>query len=152
MIHNVVKCLCRCFHGLATYELHFEVLSCSEAADAKHIPLEHELKTLILITDLGQCALHVRGNKRASLRKVKKFLNVRQAYLASEKHLASLGLEPGTVCPLLNPVWKLKHLISKGAVSLDYVSTNNGTRSKYFIFSPNLLLHAADVSVGDFEA
>ena len=51
------------------------------------------------------------------------------------------------VCAVLNPVWGFQHLISANLLSLDYVSTNNGTRDKYLIFSPRLLLDAERASV-----
>ena len=128
-----------------------EVVTCEQAAREKGIPLENELKTLVLETSLGLRALHLRGNKKASLRSVKRFLHAEQAHIASSERLDTLRLLPGTVCPLLEPVWSLSHLVSSQVLQLAFVSTNNGTRRGYYRFSPSILLSAKDVSIGEFE-
>jgi prolyl-tRNA editing enzyme YbaK/EbsC (Cys-tRNA(Pro) deacylase) len=138
--------------SLPTHALPHEVISCSQAAAAKGISLANELKTLIVTTSRQNYALHLPGDKHASLRKVKTFLNVEQAFLLSREKLLEMGLVPGTVSPIIEPVWSLPHLISKNVLLLQFVSTNNGTRSKYFNFQPQLLLQARSFSVGDFEA
>ena len=137
---------------MPVYELASDVLSCTEAASAKSIPLENELKTLIITTGTQKFALHIRGDRRASLRKVKRFLNSEQAYMVSPQRLAEMGLKIGTVSPVLEPVWSLPHLISQNILDLDFVSTNNGTRHGFFRFSPRVLLEARSSSVGDFDA
>ncbi len=38
--------------------LDHDVITCGEAAAAKHIPLSHELKTLVLDTSMGVVAAH----------------------------------------------------------------------------------------------
>ncbi len=136
---------------LTAFSLDAPVTTCSEAAAAKQIPLSNELKTLILLTESGPYAVHVRGDRRVSLRRVKSFLGSEQASMASLEYLKSMGLEPGTVCPVLDPVWKLPHLISSSVLPLDFVSTNNRTRSRFFRFPPQLLLQAQRAFVGDFE-
>lgn len=122
------------------YQLDYEVFSCEQASKAKKIPLEHELKTIILSTSKGYVAIHICGNRRVNLREVKNFLKCKEASLCSLKELSQMGLSPGTVCPLYEPIWSMHHLISKHVLSLKYVSTNNGTRTGYYIFSPKVLL------------
>jgi prolyl-tRNA editing enzyme YbaK/EbsC (Cys-tRNA(Pro) deacylase) len=136
---------------LPTFELSQDVITCAEAAASKKIPIENELKTLVLKTSDGLRALHIRGDKQASFRKVKKHLDVQQASMASAEDLDLLGLLPGTVCPILEPVWNLRHLIDAKVLELEFVSTNNGTRSHYFRFSPQILLAADEVGIGDFD-
>jgi prolyl-tRNA editing enzyme YbaK/EbsC (Cys-tRNA(Pro) deacylase) len=136
---------------LQSFELAHEVISCSEASSAKGIPLANELKTLILKTSVGYYALHLPGGSRASYRKVKRFLSVDEAFLLSPSELNGIGLLSGTVSPVFEPVWSMSHLISSSVLELQFVSTNNGTRTRYVTFSPGLLLDARDVSVGDFE-
>lgn len=137
---------------LEAHWLPYKVLSCADAALAKGIPLENELKTLVLSVDFGKVvAVHVRGNRHLSLRSVKQYLNVEQALLMDIVSLASLGCVPGTVCPFLPPVWGIQQLISKEVLTLNYMSTNNGTHTGYFLFAPKLLQEVPSWAVGEFE-
>jgi prolyl-tRNA editing enzyme YbaK/EbsC (Cys-tRNA(Pro) deacylase) len=138
-------------HSMSSYLLDRPVVTCSEAAMAKQIPLQMELKTLILETSAGLVAVHVPGDRSISLRAVKKALKCREAKLASRGTLAALGLAPGTVTPLLDPVWYMHHLLCESVLALPFVSTNCGTLTGYFKFSPQVLLHAANVTVGPFS-
>ncbi len=138
-------------HRMRQRPLPRDVVTCEEAASAKHIPLANELKTLLLRTSNGLMALHLRGDRRASLRAVKAVLPVKQAYLAEDSDLAELGLAPGTVCAVLDPIWKLPHLISRSVLDLKWVSTNSGTQNSFFRFSPRILLKAKPI-VGDFDS
>jgi prolyl-tRNA editing enzyme YbaK/EbsC (Cys-tRNA(Pro) deacylase) len=136
---------------LPAYQLETEVVSCEQAAAAKKIPLANELKTIIVNTTLGIRAVHVPGNRKVSLRAVKRALGCRQAFITSPESLRTLGLEPGTVCPVLDPVWAMTHLISAAVLELEFVSTNNGTLSRYLRFPPQLLLQAKRIMIGKFE-
>ena len=137
--------------SLSARWLNHKVVSCSQAAAAKNIPLQNELKTLILRTADGLYAVHLRGNKKLSLRAVKRFLNVKEACLLSVLEMNTIGLTPGTVCPFLLPVWNMRQLLSSTLLDLEFVSTNNGTLTGYFIFQPQLLLNVPHVELGDFE-
>lgn len=128
------------------------VVTCAQAAAAKGIPLEDELKTLLLITCRGLVALHLPGDGAASLRRVKDVLDVRQACLAAPDDLRARGLLPGTVSAVRNPVWSLPHLVSARLLRRKLVSTNNGTRFGYHVFRPDILLSADSVLIGEFEA
>jgi prolyl-tRNA editing enzyme YbaK/EbsC (Cys-tRNA(Pro) deacylase) len=128
-----------------------EVVSCRQAADAKNLPLQNELKTLILRTTSGIYAVHLRGDQMLSLRAVKRFLHVKEAHLLSVLELSNIGLTPGTVCPFLPPVWNMPQLLSSKLLDLEFATTNNGTLTGYFIFKPQLLLNVPHVELGDFE-
>jgi prolyl-tRNA editing enzyme YbaK/EbsC (Cys-tRNA(Pro) deacylase) len=128
-----------------------DVVTCQEAAEAKNIPLKHELKTLILKTSRGLVALNLRGDQDASLRRVKEVLRCQEAYLAETGDLVRLNLSQGTVCPILEPTWSLPQLIDFDLLALEYVSTNNGTYRGYFKFDPKLLLNASSVTRGHFK-
>jgi prolyl-tRNA editing enzyme YbaK/EbsC (Cys-tRNA(Pro) deacylase) len=137
---------------LQPHKLSEEVISCRQAATAKGIPLKNELKTLIIQTSAGMYAVHLPGNKGASFRAIKKFLNVDEAFLANETQMQQLGLIAGTVSPVKQIVWNLPHLISQELLELEFVSTNDGTRSGYVIFDPKILLKAQNARVGRFSA
>lgn len=128
------------------------VVSCEDAAAAKGIPLSQELKTLLVDTSDGVVAVHVRGNETVSFRKVKEALNVSEAKLASRDQLDRLGVLPGTISPVIEPIWKLRHLLDTDVLAHEYVSTNNGSLTAYVTFDPKLLLQARDVKCGKFAA
>lgn len=130
--------------------LNYEVISCIQASKAKGIPLKNEIKTLLLSTSLGLRAAHLPGNKCLDHRKVKNALQVNDESLASPQVLNGLGISPGTVCVLREPVWSMKHLFSHELMDLEYISTNDGTRTGYFIFKPRLLLLSNKYEIGDY--
>ena len=136
---------------LEEYKLDKPVVTCKEAAQAKGIPLENELKTLVLQTSNGFVAIELPGDATASLRNIKDALEVKEAYLAGPETLAKLGLEPGTVSAVSAPVWDMPHLISKRLMNLNEVSTNSHNKKGYYRFEPSLLLKAKEVMIGDFE-
>lgn len=131
--------------------LEYEVFTCKEAADIKKIPLKNELKTMILTTTKGYVAVHLRGDMKVNLREVKNILNCKEAYLCSLKELEEMGLSVGTVNPFNEYVWYMHHLISKDILSMKYVSTNNGTRKGYYLFSPKVLLLTKKHYLGKFS-
>lgn len=136
---------------LRVHHLEVPVVTCEEAARARGVPLAHELKTLLLQTHHGIIAIHLPGDGILSLRKVKARLETAQAYLADPEELQQLGLTPGTVSAVLDPVWSMPHLISRRLLGMSNVTTNNGTLTGYFEFDPAVLAEAADVIVDDFE-
>jgi len=137
--------------NLKEYKLDKPVVTCIEAAQAKGIRLENELKTLLLQTSNGFVAIELPGDAKASLRKVKDALEVKKAHLASPEELNKLGLEIGTVSAVRAPVWDMPHLLSKRLLNLDEISTNNGSKKGFYRFPPSLLLKAKTVMIGDFE-
>ena len=136
---------------LKEYKLDRPVVTCMEAAQAKGIHLENELKTLLLETSNGFVAIELPGDATASLRKIKDFLEVKKAHLADPETLDQLGLGPGTVSAVRPPVWGMHHLVSKRLLNLDEISTNSGNKNGYYRFEPSLLLKAEKVNIGDFE-
>ncbi len=96
-------------------------------------------------------ALHLLGDGEASLRAVKNAMGVKQASLAAASTLAGIGLQPGTVCAVKDPVWNMPHLVTRRVLSKDMVSTNDGTHRGFYRFHPTVLLEADSVMVGDFE-
>jgi len=131
--------------------LDHEVVRCEEAAKARGIPLQNELKTLILKTPTGLIAAHLPGDGELSLNAVKNATIERNLRIADPGDLVTIGLQAGTVCPILNPVWEMSHVISKRLLSLDFVMTNNGTKTGYFKFDPVVLTNANSVIIGNFE-
>jgi prolyl-tRNA editing enzyme YbaK/EbsC (Cys-tRNA(Pro) deacylase) len=138
-------------HTLQSHRASKATITCKDAAAVRGVPLSNELKSIILTTSNGIIVVHVPGDKYVSLRAVKLALGSAQAQLAAPSVLSELSLTPGTVCAVLDPVWSLRHLISKEVLDLTYVTTNDGTKEGYFVFSPELLLKAEQVQVGAFS-
>ncbi len=137
---------------LKVFELARPVVSCASAAEAKGVPLTRELKSLLLQTDHGLVLAHLPGDRRLSLRAVKRLLGTHQALLADDKLLTSLGLAPGTINPFQSELWELPHLISPHVLTMSWVTSNAGSLTTYIVFPPRLLLDAARSYVGDIEA
>jgi prolyl-tRNA editing enzyme YbaK/EbsC (Cys-tRNA(Pro) deacylase) len=102
------------------------------------------------MTSEGTCVVHVPGDCTVSLRKIKKYLGADEVYIADPELLLELGLGPGTVCAVLDPVWSMCHLVDERVLEVPEVVTNNGTRNGYFSFDPDELRSARRVSIGDF--
>jgi prolyl-tRNA editing enzyme YbaK/EbsC (Cys-tRNA(Pro) deacylase) len=134
--------------SLRRYVLPEPVVSCASAAAAKGIPLQHELKSLVIQTDAGLVVTHIPGDRSLSLRAVKRCLSTTQARLAD---LSDLDLAPGTVHPFHARLWKLHHLVSREVLGLGWVSTNAGELTTYVVFDPMMLLCARHVSLGTFS-
>ena len=125
------------------------VITCEEAADAKGIPLARELKSLLVSTSQGVLLVHLRGTDRLSLRKLKRTLGLQEAYLAPAKILASMGLGPGCICPLLPSLWELPQVVDQGVLVIGILSTNAGRPDHYVFLSPEDLLAAPKVTTAD---
>lgn len=132
-------------------ELPRNVVTCEEAAMAKGIELKNELKSLILETSDGLVVVHLQGDRRLSLRKVKEYLSVKEAYIASNDLIKEHGLISGTVSAILDPVWSFTHLIDKDIFDLDFVSTNAGSLNRYFKFDPKILVSAKNIHIANIS-
>ncbi len=132
-------------------DLDRRVFSCRSAARAKGVPLEHELKSLLIAYDGDYLVAHVRGNRRLSLRAVKNEMEAEQARLADPADLNMFDVSRGTLFPFKDTLWAKPQLITEEVLELDWVTTNYGDLSKYVEFPPRLLLKAADHRVGHFE-
>jgi len=138
------------FKNMIYYPLEKDVVSCEEAASAKGIPLQNELKSLILDTNKGLYLLNIPGDRFANLRSVKTILNVKNAYLADHNILNNLKVQSGTITPLLKQIWALPQLLSLEVLKYDFVSTNAGVLDKYIIFKPKILMAHPNVITGHF--
>lgn len=128
-----------------------EVITCHSAAEVRGHDIERELKSLVLTSSRGICVVHVPGNRRVSLRKIKShFGGDAQAYMLDPGELLDMQLGAGVVCAVLEPVWSMLHLIDGKVLEHKKVVTNNGTRNGYFDFDPHVLKSARHIAIGDF--
>jgi len=129
-----------------------KVVSCEEAANARGISENDELKTLLL-TGKESYFVHLAGNKMLNLRSVKKITGQKNLSIASEEFLSSeFDLSAGTVTPLNQVVWSAKHVVDYEIFEKKLVYTNDGTLDGYIAFSPSKLFkvyeECASLSIG----
>lgn len=130
----------------------FDVVSCGEAAAARNVPVRNELKHILLSTSKGMCIVHVPGDRRVSLRSVKRHLAVKQAKLAYLNEIqGDPRYSPGIICPFVEPFWSMHHLIDVSVLDNRWMTTNDGTLRGYLVFDPRLLGGASDVCFGEFS-
>jgi prolyl-tRNA editing enzyme YbaK/EbsC (Cys-tRNA(Pro) deacylase) len=129
------------------------VVSCADAAQVKGISLENELKTLILLVSRELCCVHVRGDLYVDLRKVKQYMNAKEARLAPLESLVHLGVQPGTVSPYVDEIAALPHLVCESLLRADFLSTNAGRLDRcIFLSVENFLgMLKGPISLGDFS-
>jgi prolyl-tRNA editing enzyme YbaK/EbsC (Cys-tRNA(Pro) deacylase) len=128
-----------------------DVLDCVNAARARNVPLIHELKHLLLETGAGYHMVHLTGNVRLSLREVKRHLGRKEARLADLAKFPDARLRRGTVCPFLEPLWPLPHLVDQAVLQMPWMTTNDGTTRGYVKFDPEILSMAPNCAVGNFS-
>jgi hypothetical protein len=128
---------------------HAPVLSCQEAARARGVPLEQELKTLILSVSTFAVAAHITGDKRLNLRAVKQLFHVRDVRFLSRAILGIHGLAAGTVNP-----WNVNfcryNLLCRTVLERPQMTTNNSSLCEGVFFDPHDLLSLPSLVLGLF--
>lgn len=114
-----------------------QVPTCAAAPQHRGTPLSHELKSLILNTEIGAVAVHLPGEKKLSLNRLKRHLGIRDASLMAP---VDLPFPPGRVCALAEPVSSYITLVCSSLLPLEFVTTNDSTIHGFFLFAPRLLL------------
>lgn len=129
---------------------HKEVVTCEEAAAARGLPLEHELKSIILSTRVANVAVHLPANRRLYSKAVKSALGTRRIRFATPDELHVLGLRSGQVNPG-NTGFCARNLICRTLLELPFVTTNAGQFTLGVAFDPLDLLTLPATIVGEFS-
>ena len=129
---------------------HEKVVTCEEAAAARRVPLTHELKTIVLATQVGNIAVHLPANRRLHSGRVKSALGTRRIRFASRDELRAFGLQSGLVNPG-NTGFCSRHLVCHALFDLEFVTTNAGLFTHGVAFDPADLLNLPEITVGDFS-
>ena len=127
------------------------VISCLEAALAREVSLEDELKHILLSVDTDFFLVHVPGNKRVDFNSVAEFTNASEIRLANLKNSFGTSIHQGAVFPFDEPFWSLPHLIDNCVLNKQSISTNDGTLRGYIKFNPNLLKLLPIYHLGEFS-
>jgi prolyl-tRNA editing enzyme YbaK/EbsC (Cys-tRNA(Pro) deacylase) len=131
-------------HYPSAYRL--PVITCIEASFARGVALSQELKHIVINSSFDEHVVHVLGDKRVSLRKVEKILNVQNLKLSNLKP----SMHRGKISPFIDPFWSMLNLIDANVLQKKWLTTNDGTLRGYIKFSPKLLLQMPNIEIGDF--
>lgn len=110
--------------------------SCEAAPSVRGTPLGNELKSLILDTSKGEYVIHLPGDHRLSLQKVKKALGVKKASLMAP---GKLPFPPGRICALIEPISGMPSLVCDSLFTRAFLTTNDSTINSFFLFNPSIL-------------
>ena len=128
---------------------HRHVVNCVEAAEARGIPLERELKTLVLRTGYTLVAVHLCAHQRLRIRSVKKILRRDNFSFVEPAVLAGYGLRPGTINPW-NTGFCPYHLVCLDALRNEVMATNNSNLCEGLFFETHHLLGLPNSIMGRF--
>ena len=131
-------------------DAHGPVVKCAEAAVARGVPLDHELKSMVLASDDLLVVAHTLATRRLSLQKVEKMVGG-PVKLANSRRLGRLGLAAGRVNPFMECVQAIPHLVSPAVMQRAFLTTNDGTFTGFVRFSPTLLLQLDQVVLEDID-
>ena len=130
------------FHKEKCYKLNG--YGCEESTFARKVPMDRELKHLLLKTPHFFTMAHLQASKKLNFKKVKDILLVKNIELAD---INQFGVLKGEVNPFLKPFWPILHLVDDSVLTRDWMTTNDGTRTGYIKFKPQLLLQAKNYLV-----
>ena len=129
---------------------HEEVISCTQAAQARDIKLKQELKTILLFFNEIKIAVHIRGCDRINFRNIKRLFKCRNIQFLSREELNHYDLSPGKINPW-NTFFCEYHLLCLLVLQNNYMATNNSKLGEGLIFRPRLLLNLPNLIIGNFS-
>jgi prolyl-tRNA editing enzyme YbaK/EbsC (Cys-tRNA(Pro) deacylase) len=124
-------------------------LGCVESVEARGVSMGRELKHLMLKSQSGNFLVHIPASKMLSFDKVKSLLNDTKIEMGNIK---DLGVRKGEVTPFVEPFWSMYHLIDDSVFNLDWMTTNDSTRTGYIKFNPKVLLAANQSQIAEIRA
>ena len=127
---------------------HQSVRTCQEAASARGIDINEELKTIILKIGHKRIAVHLRGGDMINSRLIQSLFRHRSRFLSMDE-LKYYNLAKG----LVNP-WNIKfceyNLIATNILNYEYMYTNNSKLDEGVKFQTQILLNLPNIIIGDF--
>ncbi|MGL1886699.1 MAG: YbaK/EbsC family protein [Reichenbachiella sp.] len=117
---------------------------CIESAEARGVELERELKHLVIQSDTSRFMIHIQAHKKVSFPLLKKITNCKNMELAD---LSELNIRKGEVSPFRSEFWDMPHIIDSSVLELEWMTTNDGTRTGFIRFNPMVLLRAPSVVI-----
>ncbi|MFW9878753.1 MAG: hypothetical protein ACFFG0_37215 [Candidatus Thorarchaeota archaeon] len=128
----------------------YDVVSCIEAAKARKVSITKEIKHILLRSQYELIMVHVQADKLISLRKIKRFLKIKNICQADLSRYDQKIFGRGVICPFIEPFWSMKHLVDVGLFNHDWMTSNDTTKRGYIIFDPKILKCTKHHYLGDF--
>ncbi len=133
----------------ATFK-HKRVVTCDEASLARGVPLNQELKSILLKSNEAIMAVHLCGNHRVNSKEIKRVLNSKHLRFLNGNELKYFGLKPGLVNPW-NIDFCTKNFVCKRIFENDFMTTNNGCFTEGIMLYPIQLLELRGVNLGVYS-
>lgn len=129
---------------------HSRVITCEEAATARGVSIEQELKSILLKSNSDIFAVHLCGGHRIDSKAIKTKLRKKHLRFLNKSELNGFGLKPGLVNPWNIEFCKI-NLVCNRVFNNEFMTTNNGTFNKGVTLKPSQLLNLKEVMVGVFS-
>ena len=127
---------------------HSPVITCTQAAKARGICLERELKTLVLRSKQVFLAAHLRGSDSLDSLLLRQLVGSRHLVFLSEAHLARFNLSPGRINPWRVPCdWK--NYVCRRVLQQSTMMTNAGALNKGVEFLTKSLCDLPNLTICD---
>lgn len=127
---------------------HGYVVTCEEAARARGIPLEQELKTLLLMIGHWRVAVHIQGSDRLCRQPLRRLFRTHDIRFINRNELRAMGLERGIINPWNVPK-SIVHVVCRRTLAHEVMGTNAGTFCDGILFAPFALLELQNLILGD---
>lgn len=129
---------------------HNPVMTCAEAAMARKISIDEELKTILLKVSYKIISVHLRGGERINSKTIKALFKSKHVRFLSIEELRCFNLGKG----LVNP-WNISfceyNLICTNIFEFEYMYTNNSSHNEGIRFRTQKLLYLSNIIIGDFS-
>lgn len=129
---------------------HHPVITCADAAKARKISINEELKTILLKVSHKNISVHLRGGDKINSKAIKKLFNNKSIRFLSTEELKYFDLEKGLVNPWNIPFCEY-NLISINIFEQSFMYTNNSKYNEGVKFPTKDLFYLSNIIIGDFS-
>ncbi|MDR2084874.1 MAG: YbaK/EbsC family protein [Bacteroidales bacterium] len=129
---------------------HHPVITCAEAAKARKISINEELKTILLKVSHKKISVHLRGGDKINSKAIKKLFHNKSIKFLSTEELQYFDLGKGLVNPWNIPFCEY-NLISTNVFEQNFMYTNNSKYNEGIKFLTKELFQLSNIIIGDFS-
>lgn len=129
---------------------HHPVVTCDEAAKARGISIDEELKTILLKVSHKNISVNLKGGDKINSKAIRKLFNDKHIRFLSEEELGYFDLKKGLVNPWNIPFCEY-NLISSNIFEQNFMYTNNSKYTEGVKFPTKELFHLSNIIIGDFS-
>ncbi|MCL2311296.1 MAG: YbaK/EbsC family protein [Firmicutes bacterium] len=129
---------------------HHHVVTCAEAAKARKISINEELKTILLRVSHKKISVNIRGSDKINSKAIRKLFNDKHIRFLSEEELEHFNLRKGLVNPWNIPFCEY-NLISTNVFEQSFMYTNNSKYTEGIKFLTKELFYLSNIIIGNFS-